>query len=143
SISIPPTTAGTSCSLNRNRVTTPKLPPPPRIAQKRSGCVSASTRRSLPSAVTSSAARRLSMVRQYLRTRYPTPPPSVIPPIPTEPVSPNPSTRFSSQTAFENSPAVRPVSAQAVRLSRTISSPFISDRSSTMPPSQTLCPATL
>ena len=48
SISIPPTIVPTSCSRNRNRVATPKLPPPPRIAQNRSGCVSASTRRSSP-----------------------------------------------------------------------------------------------
>jgi hypothetical protein len=47
----------------------------------------------LPSAVTTSAARRVSMVRPYLRTRNPIPPPSVSPPIPTEPVSPNPVAR--------------------------------------------------
>ena len=33
-------------------VTAPKLPPPPRTAQKRSGSVSASIRRMAPSAVT-------------------------------------------------------------------------------------------
>jgi hypothetical protein len=49
-IRIPPTIVPTSCSRNWNRVATPKLPPPPRIAQKRSGYVSASTRRSWPSA---------------------------------------------------------------------------------------------
>ena len=37
-------------------MTTPKLPPPPRTAQNRSGSVSASARTSRPSAVTSSAA---------------------------------------------------------------------------------------
>ena len=42
----------------------------------------------LPSAVTTSAASRSSIVRPCLRTRKPTPPPSVSPPIPTEPVSP-------------------------------------------------------
>ena len=36
----------TGWSRNRKRVATPKLPPPPRIAQNRSGWVSASTRRS-------------------------------------------------------------------------------------------------
>ena len=46
-ISIPPTVVGTSWSAYWNRVTTPKLPPPPRIAQNRSGCESASTWRSL------------------------------------------------------------------------------------------------
>ena len=80
-----PRSSSTSCSRNRKRVATPKLPPPPRIAQKRSGWVSASTCRSSPSAVTTSAASRSSIVRPYLRTRNPTPPPSVIPPMPTEP----------------------------------------------------------
>ena len=37
SMSIPPTIAGSSCRRSLKRVTTPKLPPPPRIAQKRSG----------------------------------------------------------------------------------------------------------
>ena len=36
---MPPTIPGSSCSRNWNRVATPKLPPPPRIAQNRSGCV--------------------------------------------------------------------------------------------------------
>ena len=47
STSMPPTTWASSCSRNWKRVTTPKLPPPPRIAQNRSGCVSASTRQHL------------------------------------------------------------------------------------------------
>jgi hypothetical protein len=41
-------------------------------------------------AVTSSAASRSSMVRPCFRTRYPMPPPRVMPPMPTEAVSPNP-----------------------------------------------------
>ena len=68
-ISSPPTIPGSSCSRNWNRVTTPKLPPPPRIAQKRSGSCSSSTTRTAPSAVTISAASRLSIVRPCLRTR--------------------------------------------------------------------------
>ena len=43
-MSIPPTIAGSSWSRYWKRVTTPKLPPPPRIAQNRSGSISASTR---------------------------------------------------------------------------------------------------
>ena len=39
-----PTTVPTSCSRKMNEVTTPKLPPPPRIAQKRSGFSSALAR---------------------------------------------------------------------------------------------------
>ena len=36
-MSMPPTVVGTSWSAYLKRVTTPKLPPPPRIAQNRSG----------------------------------------------------------------------------------------------------------
>ena len=48
---------------------------------------------SSPSAVTTSAASRSSIVIPCLRTRKPTPPLSVMPPIPTEPASPNPVAR--------------------------------------------------
>ena len=71
------------------------------------------------------------------------PPPSVIPPIPTEPVSPKPVARPCSPTAVEYSAAVRPVSAQAVRPSTSMSSAFMSRRSRTMPPSVVLWPAPL
>ena len=66
----------------RRRSTTPKLPPPPRIAQKRSGFSSALARRRLPSAVTTSAAIRLSMVMPNLRLVQPKPPPRVRPAMP-------------------------------------------------------------
>ena len=69
SSSMPPTTVSIRCRRNLNRVATPKFPPPPRIAQNRSGSFSASTRRISPSAVTMSAASRSSIVRPYLRTR--------------------------------------------------------------------------
>ena len=50
----PATTVPTSCRRNRNEVTTPKLPPPPRSAQNRSGCSSAlaTTRSPLASTTT-------------------------------------------------------------------------------------------
>ena len=63
---MPPTASGTGWRRNLNRVTTPKLPPPPRIAQNRSGSWSSSTTRTSPSAVTISAASRLSMVEPVL-----------------------------------------------------------------------------
>ncbi len=44
-----------SCSANSNSVTTPKLPPPPRSAQNRSGRSLSEVRRMRPSAVTTSA----------------------------------------------------------------------------------------
>ena len=56
---IPPTNSAIGWSRNWNRVATPKLPPPPRIAQNRSGFVSASARSSRPSAVTTSAASEI------------------------------------------------------------------------------------
>ena len=66
---MPPVKSGSGLSLNLKRVTTPKLPPPPRIAQNRSGSVLASASTTRPSAVTTSAASSESMVRPYLRLR--------------------------------------------------------------------------
>src|SRR5829696_6478216 len=71
------------------------------------------------------------------------PPLSVIPPIPTEPVSPKPVASPWAAAAVVYSPAVRPVSAHAVRLSASISSARICARSSTIPPSDTPWPAPL
>ena len=79
----------------------------------------------------------------YLRARKPIPPPSVMPPMPTEPVSPKPVARPCSPAAFVYSPAVSPVSAHAVRPSASMSSAFIADRSRTMPPSETPKPGPL
>ena len=69
STSIPPTIPSRGCSRNLSRVATPKLPPPPRMAQNRSGCCSSLAMTSWPSAVTTSAASRLSMVSPSRRTR--------------------------------------------------------------------------
>jgi hypothetical protein len=72
----------TGWSLYSNEVTTPKLPPPPRMAQKRSWfCFSLATLKP-PSAVTTSADNRLSIDNPHPRERWPMPPPSVRPPIP-------------------------------------------------------------
>ena len=49
----------------------------------------------------------------YFRRRNPIPPPSVMPPMPTEAVSPNPVARPCAPAAFVYSPAVSPASAQA------------------------------
>src|SRR5271165_5572760 len=53
-------------SANSNEVTTPKLPPRPRNAQKRSGCSVSLARMNSPSDVTTSAERRLSTVSPNL-----------------------------------------------------------------------------
>src|SRR5437867_5979933 len=78
----PAKTVLTRCSLNSNEVTTPKLPPPPRIAQKRSSFFFELAVTKLPSAVTMSAERRLSHDSPHLRVRCPMPPPRVRPAIP-------------------------------------------------------------
>ena len=56
------TTGPSGWAVNSNMVTTPKLPPPPRTAQNRSGFSVSLARRSCPSAVTISTERRLSQV---------------------------------------------------------------------------------
>ena len=57
-------------------VTMPKLPPPPRSAQKSSAFVSGSARTTSPSAVTTSAERTLEDDSPYFRASQPMPPPS-------------------------------------------------------------------
>ena len=65
----PAMTSRTGVPRNSNDVTTPKLPPPPRIAQNRSGCWSALVVMTEPSARTISAEIRLSIVRPDRRVR--------------------------------------------------------------------------
>ena len=84
----PATTFVTGTQLNENEVTTPKFPPPPRIAQKSSGSRSASTCTTEPSARTTVAETRWSIVSPYVRVRCPVPPPSVRPPTPVVPMIP-------------------------------------------------------
>jgi hypothetical protein len=85
----PATTVGTGDNRKANRVTTPKLPPPPRIAQKRSGSEFSLAVTKLPSARTTSASIRLSIESPRVRVRFPTPPPSVSPPTPVVEMIPN------------------------------------------------------
>ena len=60
----------------------PKLPPPPRIPQKRSGFSVPLAFTKSPVAVTTSAEMRLSMVSPNLRLSQPNPPPRVNPETP-------------------------------------------------------------
>ena len=69
STSGPPVNCGSGCSRYFQRVTTPKLPPPPRTAQNRSACCVSSAITMSPDAVTTSAAMTESMVSPCLRTR--------------------------------------------------------------------------
>ena len=83
------------------------------------------------------------MVRPCLRTSQPTPPPSVSPAMPTEPVSPNGVAKPWAAAASVNSIAVRPGCAQAIRASGSMCRPRMSARSRTMPPSTVPWPARL
>ena len=142
--SIPPTIVPTSWRRNCSRVATPKLPPPPRSAQNRSGWCSASTRSELAvggddlggeqvvdrEAVLAheeadAAAERDAADPDRARVAEPG--------------------REAVRAGGGGVLAARsgPVSAQAVRRSGSISSARIAERSSTIPPSETPWPAGL
>ncbi len=113
----------------------PKLPPPPRIAQNRSGFSSALARTSFPSAVTTSADRRLSAVSPYLRLIQPNPPPSVRPAIPVVELMPVGVTSPKACASRSNSPSVTPGSTRAVLANGSMRTDFIGVRSIITPPS--------
>ena len=71
------------------------------------------------------------------------PPESVMPPRPTDPVSPKPVANPWAAVAAVYSPAVRPAPAHAVRRRASMSRLFRPARSSTIPPSVVPCPAGL
>ena len=132
-----------SCSANSNSVTTPKLPPPPRMAQNRSGCWSAAARRIRPSAVTTSAARRLSMVSPNRRISRPTPPPRVSPATPVCEITPAGTTSPCRWVAWSRSRSSAPPPTVARRVTGSTDTWFIGRRSMTSPPSQVLNPGRL
>ncbi len=74
--SIPACASASGTISNSIAVTTPKLPPPPRSAQNRSGSLSASTRTRFPSALTISTAVIALVWMPCLRPSQPIPPPS-------------------------------------------------------------------
>ena len=133
----------TGCRRYSKDVTTPKLPPPPRRAQKRSACSSAEARRSLPSAVTTSAARRLSAVRPCRRDSQPIPPPRVRPPIPVVLTKPPGTARPCACVAASTSPQVAPPPHTAQRPAGSTATCRSAPRSSISPSSQTANPAKL
>ena len=107
----------------------PKLPPPPRTAQNRSGSAASLTVTSRPSAVTRSTSTRLSIVRPCLRASQPMPPPRVRPPRPTEPVSPNGVAKPCCPAAAVYSPAVAPPWAEPIPRTGSMSIARIAPRS--------------
>ena len=140
----PDSTSGpTGCSLNSNDVTTPKFPPPPRIAQKRSGNSSALVRTTSPLASTTSAEIRLSIVSPKRRLSQPKPPPSVRPATPVVELTPRGVARLCSWAARSKSPSVAPPPTRAVRAVGFTSTDRIGERSIMRPPSQRALPAML
>ena len=91
----------------------PKLPPPPRSAQNRSGFSRSLARRNSPSAVTTSAETRLSKVRPNLRLVQPKPPPSVRPAMPVVELMPVGVARPNACVSRSKSPSVAPGSTRA------------------------------
>ena len=141
----PAMTVDTGCSWSVNAVTTPKFPPPPRIAQKRSAFSSSLARTKVPSASTTSAARTLSIERPCFRVRWPTPPPSRSP-TPVVPMIPTGMARPNGCVAWSMSPSMQPPPTCAVRPSGSTLTQRIGERSSTRPSSTVpkpapLCPA--
>ena len=96
-----------------------------------------------PSAVTISAAIRLSQDSPYLRWSQPMPPPRVNPATPVVEIRPPVVASPCSAVAASRSAQVAPGCADAIR--RPTSTPIfrIGERSITTPPSQVLSPATL
>ena len=136
------TSGPTGCSWNSNEVTTPKLPPPPRTAQKRSLFSAALAVRSRPSAVTISTDRTLSRLRPCLPRSQPRPPAAARP-------RPSPRRRRPALPGRGAAPrgrnrpscaAFTPRPRRALGSTRTA---FIRDRSIMMPPSHEPLPAEL
>src|SRR5215204_3440690 len=138
----PASTVGPSgCSWNSNEVTIPKLPPPPRRPQNSSGFSRSLATTNSPSAVTTSHDRRLSIVRPNFRMMLPMPPPRVSPATPVwltiPPVTASPNAWLSRSTCELR----QPPSTRIVPASGSTRDPVMSDRSITMPSSQSAWPA--
>ena len=141
----PPVMTGpTGWRLYSSDAAIPKLPPPPRIAQKRSAFSSALARTTRPSAVTRSAARKLSSARPYLGISQPMPPPSVKP---GDPGAADDSAGGREAVhlglAIELVPQDATLGADGAESATSTWMPFIGDRSISRPSSSVACPATL
>ena len=140
----PPTTIGpTGCRWNSKLDTTPKFPPPPRKPHSSSGSSEPLARTIDPSAVTTSAADRLSAARPCLRINQPIPPPRVSPATPVWEIRPPVLARPCACVAASKSAQVAPGWAVAVRVSGSTTTSRISERSSITPSSHALSPARL
>ena len=101
--------SSTGCARNTNDVTTPKLPPPPRSAQNRSGCSLALGGHE--AAVGEHDVGRRAGCRSSARTcasGSPMPPPSVRPPTPVVEMMPTGTARPNACVAWSTSPSIAP-----------------------------------
>ena len=121
----------------------PKLPPPPRSPQSRSAFSDSLAWTSRPSAVTTSAPTRLSQARPYLRISQPMPPPRVKPPTPVVETRPPVVARPYAWVSWSTSAQTAPPPTVARRASGSTRTPFIGERSITIPSSTVENPATL
>src|SRR5215469_9430656 len=139
----PAQTVLTGCASNRNEVTTPKFPPPPRIAQNRSAFSSALATTKLPSASTISTESRLSIVSPYFRVRWPIPPPRVRPATPVLETMPDGTASPKAWVAWSTSRHLHPAPTNTVREEGSTLTYLMGARSITRPSSQTPRPAAL
>ena len=121
----------------------PKLPPPPRSPQNRSAFSASFAWTRQPSAVTTSAATRLSHARPCRRINQPMPPPRVKPPIPVDDTRPPVVASPYACVSWSTSAQTAPPPTVARRASGSTRTPFMGERSITSPPSQVEKPATL
>ena len=119
------------------------MPPPPRSAHMRSGCEASVTSRTSPPAVTSWTPVRLSAARPCVDMSQPRPPPSVYPAIPVLEIAPPVTARPLTAASRFSSAHVTPPCARTVPACASTWMPFMCERSTTRPSSQTQRPATL
>jgi hypothetical protein len=96
--------------------------------------------RTVPSAQTTRAESRLSIVRPYLRRTQPSPPPSVSPATPVSETTPPGTTSPNGCVSRSTSRQSAPPCTRTTRACGSTSTPRILVRSITMPPSQLECP---
>jgi hypothetical protein len=120
-----PSAPPTAKTLYVKETTSPKLPPPPRSAQKSSGSLSALAVTSVPSASTTSADTRLSMASPTRGVSQPMPPPRVSPPIPVSGCVPSGAAKLWGLSALSTSAIFAPPSAVTTMRSGSTMTPFI------------------
>src|SRR6185312_6722307 len=130
-------------SLNSKVVTTPKFPPPPRIAQNRSLFSCSLAVRTWPSAVTISTDITLSMLRPHFPLNQPRPPDSVSPPTPVADTTPPVVASPCACAARSKSHQVAPPATHARRVEGSTVTDLIRDRSISIPPSHDPLPEPL